>query len=69
MKLVTFLKSNKPVVGVLAGSSVIDVAESAERVGAGVDLSSMNAVIRGGDDALRVIQQIASQPLSIPTFE
>jgi len=67
MKLVTFLKGNLPVVGVLAGSSVIDVAESAERVGAGVDLSSMQAVIKGGNEALKVIQQIASQPQLFPT--
>jgi len=67
MKLVTFLKGDVPVVGVLAGSNVIDVAESAERVGADIDLSSMLAVIRGGNDALKVIDQIASQPQLFPT--
>jgi len=66
MKLVTFLKNDTPVVGVVAGSNVIAVAESAERVGADVDLSSMHAVIKGGGDSLKVIQQIASQPQLFP---
>ncbi|HEX2585270.1 MAG TPA: fumarylacetoacetate hydrolase family protein [Steroidobacteraceae bacterium] len=66
MKLVTFVNEGLPVVGVLVGNSVIAVAASAERVGAAVDLSSMLAVINGGEEACKVIKQIETQPQLFP---
>ncbi len=66
MKLITFLNSDKPVVGVLTSNSVIDVAASAERVGASEDMSSMLAVIRGGEAALSVIRKIVDQSQLFP---
>ncbi|MES1191474.1 MAG: fumarylacetoacetate hydrolase family protein [Steroidobacter sp.] len=66
MKLVTFLRENTVSVGVLASNAVVDVAASAERVGAVVNLSSMLDVIRSGDEALTVIREIANQPQLFP---
>ena len=66
MKLVTFVRDSAVSVGVLASNAVIDVAASAERVGAVVNLSSMLDVIRSGDEALAVIREIANQPQLFP---
>jgi len=66
MKLVTFIYEEKMAVGLLVSNSVIDIAASAARVGALVDLSSMLSVIRGGQEALSVIREIANQPQLFP---
>lgn len=67
MKLVTYSYEQRTAVGLLSSNSVIDVAASAARVGAVVDLSSMLAVIRSGEEALNVIREIANQPQLFPT--
>jgi len=67
MKLVTYAYEQQVAVGLLASNTVIDVAASAARVGALVDLSSMLALIRSGDEALTVIREIANQPQLFPT--
>lgn len=67
MKLVTYAYEQQVAVGLLSSNNVIDVAASAERVGAVVDMSSMLALIRSGDEALAVIKEIANQPQLFPT--
>ena len=62
MKFVTFQKDAAQSAGVwLDGDRVLDLAAAAKAAGERTDLSSMLAIIRGGDEALKAVQALVAK--------
>jgi 2-keto-4-pentenoate hydratase/2-oxohepta-3-ene-1,7-dioic acid hydratase in catechol pathway len=60
MKFVTFSKDGVVAAGLLLPDGILPLAMAAERVGVKADVSSVLAVIRGGEAALAACRRIAS---------
>ena len=60
MKFVTFSKDGVIAAGLLLSDGILPLQVAAERVGVKADVSSVLAVIRGGEAALTACRRIAS---------
>lgn len=60
MKFVSFRHEGQVVAGLWLDTQVLDLATAARLAGESADLSSMLAIIRGGDAALAAVQRLAA---------
>jgi 2-keto-4-pentenoate hydratase/2-oxohepta-3-ene-1,7-dioic acid hydratase in catechol pathway len=66
MRFISFLHQQRSAVGLLLGETVVDLAQAAGGLGESADLSSLLAIIRGGDGALAACRRIEAATRSHP---
>jgi 2-keto-4-pentenoate hydratase/2-oxohepta-3-ene-1,7-dioic acid hydratase in catechol pathway len=66
MKFISFLHKNQPTAGLMLDKGILPLAQAAGAVGETVDLSSVLAIIRGGEDALAACRRLAGRAGAAP---
>ena len=61
MKLVTYLKDGRTLTGALLDGGVLELASAGRRLNEAADLSTMLAIIRGGEPTLATLQRVLAR--------
>ena len=63
MKFITFRHQDEAAAGLILPEGILPLAQAGKVAGAAIDLSSVLAIIRGGEPALKICRQLADRAL------
>jgi 2-keto-4-pentenoate hydratase/2-oxohepta-3-ene-1,7-dioic acid hydratase in catechol pathway len=66
MKLVTYVYEARTLTGLWLDGQILDLAAAGRRINEAADMSSMLAIIRGGEGALGALQRVLSRSHELP---